>query len=37
VPLRVLRAGRDNFRDKLGCSRRPRNSKAVVYLGFSPR
>jgi len=33
----VLRAGRDNFRDKNGDKPVPRKSKRVVYLGFSPR
>ena len=37
VPWRVFRAGRDNFRDNLGQERCSRNSKPVVYLGFSPR
>ena len=35
VPRRVLRAGRNNFRDNLGDSGVPRNSKPVVYLAFS--
>jgi hypothetical protein len=33
----VLRAGRDNLRDKNGDKPVPRKSKRVVYLGFSPR
>ena len=31
----VLRAGRDNFRDKNGDSQVPRKSKLAVYLAFS--
>ena len=33
----VLEPGRDNFGDNLGDSGLTRNSKPVVYLGFSPR
>ena len=33
----IFRAGRDNFRDNRGDSRRARKSRSRLYLAFSPR